>query len=266
MITKKDIESYITRIPPVSDAVREALAFLQVGELGKAAKATEKERVLVAYLRDLINKPVYGFKNEVKDVAQIFSILGVGGSMQALYNYLMNLLSPKEWHFFRMNQHLFNDLQAELSTDWKKIVVHFGIKDKDIEAAAALLPSAVIVSEALFRTHKRDVELLRSVEELDISTILKRLSGYTLFDISVMIARKWDMPHKIADIVQAASGVCESEEREVLELGKWMHLLLFYTLSQPKYINAELNDFLEFNVEYVDEIYEQFGKIMGLNI
>ncbi len=264
VITKEDIESYIERIPPAPDTVQKTLALLQAGELGKAAKVASEDRALSAYLRDLVNKPIYGFKNEVKDIAQIFSILGVGSSVQTVYNYMMNLLSPSEWHFFAMNQRLFNTLQAELSAGWNKILAHLGIKDKDVEASIALLPSAVIVSEALFNAHKADVELIRSAKELDLSTILKRLSGYTLFDISAMIAAKWDMPKKIADIVMAASGAQQVEDREAQDLGAWMHLLLFYTLSKPKYIDAGLNDFLEFNVEYVQSIYEDFTKIMEI--
>ncbi len=264
MITKEDIESYIERIPPAPEAVQKTVALLQVGELGKAAKVASGDRALSAYLRDLVNKPIYGFKNEVKDIAQIFSILGVGSSLQTVYNYMMNLLSPKEWHFFTLNQRLFNDLQAELSGGWNKILAYLGIKDKDVEAAIALLPSAVIVSEALFNDHKKDVELIRSAKELDLSTILKRLSGYTLFDISAMIAKKWDMPKKIADIVMSASGSLQVEDKEAGSLGAWMHLLLFYTLSKPKYIDAGLNDFLEFNVEYVQDIYEDFSKVMEI--
>ena len=266
MITKEDIESYIKRIPPVSDAVEKTLTLLQAGELNKAAKVASEERALSAYLRDLVNKPIYGFKSEIKDTAQIFSILGVGSALQAVYNYMMNLLSPKEWHFFRLNQRLFNDLQAELSTGWNKILIHISVKDKEIEAAIALLPSSIIVSEALFSDHQKDVELIRSAKDLDLSTILKRLSGYTLFDISAMIAKKWNMPQKIADIVKAASGKDISDDEEINRLGAWMHLLLFYTLSKPQYIEAGLNDFIEFNVEYVQDIYEEFSELMGIEV
>ena len=264
MVTKEDIESYIARIPPVSDAVEKSIALLQAGELNKAAKAASEERALSAYLQDLVNKPIYGFKNEVKDTAQIFSILGVGSALQAVYNYMMNLLSPKEWHFFALNQRLFNDLQAELSAGWNRILEHLSIQDKEIEAAIALLPSAVIVSEALFNDHKEDVELIRSAKELDLSTILERLSGYTLFDISAMIAKKWSMPQKIADIVMAASGKQKSGDAKIDRLGAWMHLLLFYVLSKPQFIDAGLNDFIEFNIDYVQDIYEEFSSVMEI--
>ena len=266
VITKEDIESYIERIPPAPEAVRQTLALLQAGELRKAAAVASEERALAAYLRNLVNKPIYGFKNEVKDAAQIFSILGVGGSVQTVYNYMMNLLSPKEWRFFKLNHALFNDLQADLSAGWNKILTQLDIEDQDVEAAVALLPSAVIVAEALFNAHKSDVELIRSAKDIDLSTILKRLCGYTLFNISAMIAKKWDMPQKIADIALAASGEYTLEDKDAMELGAWMHLLLFYLLSKPKYIDAGLNDFLEFNVGYVEKIYEEFSQIMEIEV
>ena len=264
VITKEDIESYIEKIPPAPQTVQKTLALLHSGELRKAAAVASEDMALAAYLRNLVNKPIYGFKSEVKDIAQIFAILGIGGSVQTIYNYMLSLLSPKEWHFFAMNQTLFSDFQADLSAGWNRILAHLGIKDRNVEAAISLLPSAVIVSEALFNTHKADVELIRSAKDLDLSTILKRLCGYTFFDISAMIARKWEMPQKIADIVLAASGECQLKEKDAMELGAWMHLLLFYQLSKPKYIEAGLNDFLEFNVEYVEDIYEEFSEVMEM--
>jgi hypothetical protein len=44
-----------------------------------------------------------------------------------------------------------------------------------------------------------------------------------------------------------------------------MHLLLFYTLSQSKYIEAELNDFIDFQIDYVGDIYDDFSKIMEIS-
>ncbi len=41
-----------------------------------------------------------------------------------------------------------------------------------------------------------------------------------------------------------------------------MHLLFFYQLSQPLATNAGLNDFIEFNIEYVHDIYEEFQDLI----
>ena len=73
------------------------------------------------------------------------------------------------------------------------------------------------------------------------------------------------MQEKIAQIIQASSGVKPAEDEEINRLGKWMHLLLFYTLSQPNFIDAELNDFIDFQIDYVTDIYDDFSQVMEIS-
>ena len=265
MITKEIINSYIDKIPPSPKALKETLAFLNIGELSKASKAASTDLALSAYLKDLVNKPIYGFRNSVSDVSQIFGILGVSGSQQAVYNYMINLLSPKKWSLFKLNVRSFNALQDELSLNWKKILKHLDIQDKEIESAITLLPASIIVSEALFSQKIQEINLLRSVNPIDLNTVLQRLCGMDLFDICEQISNKWDMPLSIAQIVQASSGLKPLEDQELNLLGKWMHLLLFFTLSKPLFIEAGLNDFIEFQIDYVGDIYEEFSQVMEIS-
>ncbi len=245
--------------------MRETLAFLNVGELSKASKAASEDLALSAYLKELVNKPIYGFRNSVSDVSQIFGILGVSGSQQAVYNYMMNLLSPNKWSLFGLNARTFHSLQDELSLNWKKILKHLKIKDKDMESAITLLPASVIVSEALFSQKIEEINLLRSVNPIDLNTVLQRLCGMDLFDVCEKISNKWEMPLEIAQVVQASSGVKTLQNQELNLLGKWMHLLLFFTLSKPIFIEAGLNDFIEFQIDYVGDIYEEFSEVMEIS-
>ncbi len=265
MITKETIDNFIDKIPPAPDALRETLMHLNLGDLTKAAKSASQDKALNNYLKVLVNKPIYGFRNEVSDVSQIFGILGVNQSQQAVYNYMTMLLSPSKWLLFKLNRVLFYNLQADLSVNWQKILKYLEIKDKDISSAISLLPASIIVSEALFCNKKKDIDILRSVNPIDLNTILKRLTGLDLFDICEQIAKKWNMPESISQILQASSGTKPSNDLELNRLGKWMHLLLFYTLSQPQYIEAELNDFIDFQIEYVNEIYDEFSELMELS-
>jgi hypothetical protein len=265
VITQEEILNYIEKIPPAPKIIKETLRLLQLGELPKAAKVAKEDLALSAYLRSLVNKPIYGFKNEVKDIAQIFSILGVARSQQAVYNYLLGLLSPKEWKFFKLSQKTFYDLQDQLSVHWSKILAHLHVKDPQIEASITLLPSSVIVAEALFASHEKNVTLIRTAKDIDLNTILQRLSGYTLFDIAQMIAKKWEMDEKIPKIVQYASGVADINQKDpIIVYGKWMHLLMFYIFSKPHCIEAGLNDFIEFNVDFVADIYEEFMEVVEI--
>ena len=87
MITQKEIESYIEKIPPTPAILKATINFVDQGELTKAAKTATKDPALSKYLTTLVNKPIYGFRNEVHDLSQIFGILGTSGAKQVLYNY-----------------------------------------------------------------------------------------------------------------------------------------------------------------------------------
>jgi len=264
LITKDKIDTYIEKIPPSSQILKVTLKLLDEGELAKAAQIAVKDLALSAYLKNLVNKPIYGFRTQVSDVGQIFGILGVSRAQQTVYNYMINLLSPEKWQLFKLNKTSFANLQADLSGNWQKILAHLKIENKEIESAISLLPASIIVSEALFADKIDDVNLLRSVNPIDLNTILQRLCGVDLFDICEQIATKWEMSAEISSIVQAASGLKPSEDEKIDMLGKWMHLLLFYTLSQPNYIEAELNDFIDFQIEYVGDIYDEFATVMEI--
>ena len=86
-----------------------------------------------------------------------------------------------------------------------------------------------------------------------------------LFDICETISNKWEMPTNIAQIVQASSGIKPSKDEQLNTLGKWMHLLLFYELSQPMFIEAEFNDFIDFNIDYVEDIYDDFTNLLDVS-
>ncbi|WP_345992510.1 HDOD domain-containing protein [Sulfurimonas sp. HSL-1716] len=266
MVTTEDIQEYIKKIPPTPEILNKTFLCVNSGDLVKAAKIAEQDLALKAYLKNLVNKPIYGFRNEISDLSQIFGILGVNAAKQSLYNYMLSLLSPKTWVLFKMNQTLFYDFQADLSRKWHDILVYLKIDDKDIESSITLLPSSIIVCEALFKTNIDNVKLLKSAKNMDYNTILKRLTNLDLFDISRHISKSWNMPDKIGEIVQAASGVKPSNNRSINTLGKWMHLLLFYELSQPRFIEAGLNDFIEFNVEYASDIYEEFMQVVNMDV
>jgi HD-like signal output (HDOD) protein len=264
MIIKEKIDCYIDKIPPASDILQETIQFLNDGELIKAAKIAQTDLALKTYLKNMVNKPIYGFRNEVSEVTQIFGILGVASSQQAIYNYMMTMLSPDKWQLFKLSNSSFNELQDNLSIKWQKILKHLNIQSTDIQSSISLLPASIIISEALFCEHIEDVNLLRGAKALDYNTILIHLCGVDLFDISQMIATKWDMSDKISQIVQASSGIKPSQDKNIDLLGKWMHLLLFFELSKPLFIEAGLNDYIDFQIDYVTDIHEEFSELMEI--
>lgn len=265
MITKDKIDAFIQRIPPAPEALKRTLIHLKSEDLTKAALAAKEDKALSSYLKEIVNKPIFGFRNEVSDVSQIFGILGVARSQQAVHNYMITLLSPSKWTLFKLNKSSFYNLQAELTANWQKILKYLEIQDKEVESAISLLPASIIVSEALFSDKLDDVNLLRSVNPIDLNTILQRLCNTDLFDISQRIAQKWDMDERTMQIMQAASGLKPSQDAQINLLGKWMHLLLFFTLSKAIFVEAGLNDFIDFQLDYVEDIYGDFAQLMEIS-
>lgn len=264
MITKDKIDSFIEKIPPSPKIIKDTLTLVNQGELTKAAKVAQEDMALRAYLKNIVNRPIYGFSNEVSDISQIFAILGLSLTQQTVYNYMISLLSPNKWVLFKLNKKTFYELQAELSKNWEKILKHLNINNREIYNAISLLPSSIIITEALFCEHIEDVKLLRETKAIDFNTILNRLCGVSLFDICEEIAKKWEMDEIIYKLIQASSGTKPSNNKEINILGKWMHLLLFYELSKPIFIEAGLNDFIDFQIDFVADIYDEFAEVMGI--
>ena len=262
MVTKEEIQAYIHSIPPSPSTLKNVLSELHRGELSKASVVAQEDPALKLYLQNIVNKPIFGFKNDIKDIGQIFGILGLAQSEQIVYNYMISLLSPKKWELFTLNQKGFSDIQDTLSILWKKILEHKDINEKPIYSSISLLPASIIVCEALFKDKKEDVNLLRGVKDIDYSTILQRLAGMNLFNLCDEIAKAWEMPEIISRIVMASSGQTQESDEQILELAKWMHLLFFYQLSQPVCVEAGLNDFIEFNIDFVEDIYEDFQALI----
>jgi HD-like signal output (HDOD) protein len=262
VVTQEQISYYIQNIPPAPTVVQQTLGFVRGGDLIKAAKCAEEDPALKLYLKTLVNRPVYGFRNEINDLPQIFGILGISTAQQILYSYLLTLLVPKEWKLFALNNTAFYDLQASLSRKWEKILRHLNLLNHDTESTITLLPASIIVCDALFGEYKNEVEELRRVKALDYNTILYRLTKQTLFDLCTVIAQKWEMSPMIIRVVHAASGLDEETDEKERLLAKWMHLLLFYELSQSTYVSAGLNEFIEFKIEFVQDIYESFMQVV----
>lgn len=265
MITKNKIDSFIEKIPPSPKIIKETLLLVNQGELTKAAKVAGEDMALKTYLKNIVNKPIYSFTNEVNDLSQIFAILGLSLTKQTVYNYMISLLSPDKWVLFKLNKKTFYELQADLSKNWEKILKYLNISDKEMYNAITLLPSSIIITEALFFEHLDDVKLLRETKAIDFNTILSRLCGVSLFDICEEIAKKWEMNEVIYKVIQSSSGTKQSGNKEIDTLGKWMHLLLFYELSKPIFIEARLNDFIDFQIDFVADIYSEFAEVMEIS-
>ena len=258
---KSKIENYIENIPALPKNVKECALYLQEGDLHNAAKSALRDPAFSYYLVTLVNKPIFGFRNEIKDISQIFGILGVEKATQVVNAYYVKLILPKSWKLFSITDSDFQALQTALMYHWNKILEYEHQNKISLVSVISLLPASIIVCEEIFEDNMEDVKLLKLQKDLSYDEILFKISGYKLFDIFIIVCQKWELGEESIKFIEYISKKIE-DETLFSQLARYIHLLMFYELSKPIYIEAGLNDFIEFDVEFVQSVYEKFMKIV----
>lgn len=258
---KNKIENYIKNIPAIPKNVKECALYLQEGDLHNAAKSALQDPAFSHYLITLVNKPIFGFRNEIKDISQIFGILGVEKAAQVVNAYYAKLILPKAWKLFPITNSDFQALQATLIHNWNKILDYEHQNKISLASVVSLLPASIIVCEEIFEDNLEDVKLLKLQKDLSYDEILFKISGYKLFDIFIIICQKWELPQESIKFIEYISKKIE-DDSVLSKLARYIHLLMFFELSKPIYVKAGLNDFVEFDVEFVQDVYENFTKIV----
>lgn len=261
MIPQSAIDRYIAAIPPLPETVRNCHAALGRGDLVAAADAAVGDPAMLAYLRGLTRKSIYGFANEIKEPRQIFGILGLSLARPVVENFMITLLSPPEFKVFHLNNGLFHAFQDELLHRWTAVLEHLGVeKSRGCGTLAPLLSSAILVCEGIFADHLDQVEPLRAVHRIDYDLLLHRMTGMGLLDLSLLIGKKWEVAAEPLAVLEQLLKKEEGNEHE--EMARWLHLLLFFVVSKPEYMKAGLNDFLELDTERVQPLVEPFAQVM----
>ena len=265
MITQQELIEYLKRVPALPDTLKNAMDALKAGDLSGAATAAADDKALMFYLKHVVNSAAYGFRTELHEAPQIFSALGLQRAKQLLYAYMVSLLAPESWVFFDIDQDDFRNFQVELMRDWEKLIAKTRSDEKYLPAAA-VISAGLVVADGVFGKRKKDVELLTSVEPLDLDTILKRLGGMNFQQLVDRIAEKWEVDEDVRFVIDRAFAVepCDVDEDERCRLAALLHLLLFYALSRPVMLSAGANGFIEFKPEFVGPVMHVFEETMEL--
>ncbi|WP_457593320.1 HDOD domain-containing protein [Hydrogenimonas sp.] len=264
MVTSQQIGEYLKRVPPLPEALSGALKSLEEGELASAAKAASSDPALIHYLKQVVNSAAYGFKQELKDPMQIFSALGTERAKQLLYAYMVHSVAPQKWGYFSLDKEGFRQFQVSLMQKWEQIVSAEKIEEKYM-SAAALMSAGLIVADAIFADHASDVALIRESGDLDLDTILERVSRLSFEQLVRAIAKKWEVDDDIIRLVSLSFGKTDCSGSESLcRPARLLHLLLFYELSRPVMLDAGANAFISFNPEFSMPVLERFEEIVGV--
>ena len=265
MLSETTITNYIETIPPIPKIVKECSKALENGDLVHAADIANEDRALIHYLQNIVNKPIFGFRDEIKNTRQVFGILGISKAKQLIYGYYLLLILPKKWEVFDFNTKQFQDFQARLIHNWGKIVKFLGKENSEIIPAISIIPASLIVCEMLFTDINSTVKLLRDKKQLSYETILLKMTDRSFFEIASMIAKKWDFSEEIVDLIKKIGDASEGDfGKDALEI-TYLRLLLSFEMSRPMMVKAGLNDLFELELVVDDEIAVDFFNIMQEN-
>jgi HD-like signal output (HDOD) protein len=257
MISKVALEKYISSIPPIPNVVRACTHALEEGDLVKAADEAAKDGALMLYLRQLVNKPIFGFRSTIKEPRQLFGILGLSRARQLLYAYYTQLLLPKKWEVFDLDTRTFQELQAHIMVKWERLMQESGIKDEEILKAASIVPAALAACEAIFKDHLEMVRLIQESKPLSYDAILFKMTDMQFLDIAAQIARKWELPSSVEELLLALG-----DKEPKGDLVEYLKLLIEYELSRPIIIQSGANDFFDFTFFADEDLIAKFYTIV----
>ena len=256
LVTKEDINNYLKDVPPVPETVKECLDYLENGDLRQAALAADKDIVLKKQIESVVNSAYFALPNKVENTVQLFSMIGLEMARNLVYTYLVSLLEPKKWQIF--NNFPFADFQANFLNLYETYAkLELGEEAyKRYSTLGAIIPSAVCVVDSLLGDKKEQLESITLAAPLEIGTLLKRLTGITLFGISAKIADIWEVEQEFQEMLLEAE--CDQCDDKIAAL---LHFIFFYLASKPQFL--EVNSLIRFNVNCVDLIPKTYERILN---
>jgi len=244
MISSAALDHYVAQVPAIPKIVKACSKALSEGDLVKAADCAAQDDALMVYLREIVNKPIFGFRSEIKEARQIFGVLGLFRARQILYSYYTRLLMPKNWEVFALDSRTFQELQAQLIVKWEGVMAQLDCKNPEISKVASIIPAAIAACEAIFKHDVQTLRLLQAQKALSYEAILMRMTGFGFFDLACMIAKKWELSEEIIQFLKDLKTSKNDDDRVV-----FLQLLLQYELSREVFVKCGLNDFFEFSTD-----------------
>ena len=173
-----------------------------------------------------------------------------------VYSCIVSLLEPKQWKIFNIN---FRDFQAEFLSIYEKcMLLEFGKETyKKYSEIGAIIPVSVCICDMLLGEEKEKLDLILKSAPIEIGTLIKRMTGTTLFEIAAMIGKIWELDKQKCEIIK------NSECLECNKISALIHFLFFYLVSKPQFI--DLNSLIEFNTKCIEFIPKTYKRILDGN-
>ncbi|WP_456480524.1 HDOD domain-containing protein [Nautilia sp.] len=255
LISEKEICEYLRSVPSVPEKAVNVLKALKKGDIKSAAVLTENNPPLKERIGHIVNSAYFSLPNRVENTLQLFTMIGIETAKSLVYGYMVSLLAPEKWRVFSFD---FKDFQAKFLSFYKTYMkIEFGEEAYEkYSEIGAVIPAAVCVCESLLADKSNEVALITDNAPVELGTLIKRMSGYTLFEIAAKIAQIWELEEEKCIIIKKSE--CNRCEERISAL---IHFLLFFIVSRPAFM--DLNSIMEFNPECMELIPKTTQRIIN---
>lgn len=263
MFSNEELEKYMASIPPIPAILKECKEALGEGDLIKAADLVSKDKALMFYFQNIVNKPIFGFSKKLTNARQIFGVLGIIRVKQLFQTYYISLITPKQWEIFKINTNIFQEIQVSFIIKWEIILKQHDLLNDKMSSIVTLIPAAIAVCEEIFKAHKDDVLLIKSQKNISYEQLLYKMSGHNFFELVKQIAIKWEFSQDIVELLNILiTKQIQNDENGNMML--YLLLLINYEMSRKIYLDSGLNDLFEIEYDFDEVLVEDFFQMMSV--
>jgi hypothetical protein len=240
---------------------------LENKDISTAAKYANEDIVFSHFLRGMTKKSIYGFVNQINDIKQIFSTLGIGKSKAVIESYIIQKLFPENEYIFNMSRQEFTLFMDNLINIWE-VILNKKCKNsaKVYTSLASLVGATIIFIKSLFEEHKDEIKVINNFKRIDFNTILVRLTGISVMELSLIIAKELELNSNVTSVLKLLINNENSNySDEIIQVSKLFKLTMLYVMSIDKFVKHEVDKMFNidknFNQNEIEEFFMMVQKI-----
>jgi len=242
------MEDCINNVKPLRDSVLkiEELFLSQKDNIKNIVDIIETDPFLSTKILILINSSLYSFKNEIIDITQAVTLLGLNETRSICLKIAMDEVLPSTLSPYNINT---NDLQK--ISHYRSTFMFYWCMLENIDAARYLVPTSMlsvvgktIVAEKVIKTHQDKMFSNEIKEDFDNWYVENFFTGYSSEEISALLFKHWNLSSSFYTLlIQTRKNNIDDEDV--------LRLKICFNLINEKYIFNEKD--IEKSIELIDK-------------
>jgi HD-like signal output (HDOD) protein len=197
------------QLPALQQSAVQLLHLSQDPESGPAELAIpiESDPGLKAQVLRFVNSSYFGFARKISTIRLALTLVGTGAIRNfVLWCAVFNSIPNPKCGPFDLTAAWQDSLRRALFARW--VAKHLGIREAEEPFAAALLQDMAlpVLAKAVPQVYARLFEI-RSGGAARLSEMERRLFGWTHAEAGAMMCREWNLPDRLASLIEAHAAV-----------------------------------------------------------